>query len=63
MDKDIKSFSIDRLLDELYKLRTTPLDADDWKYKQASKRAKIVEELETRSTRDLVQALIREALR
>jgi hypothetical protein len=63
MERDIRNFSIDRLLDELYKLRTMPLDSNDWKSQQASKRAVIVAELETRSKKDLVQALIREALR
>jgi len=62
-NKDLSKFSIGELLDVIYMLRVSTLDSPEWKAKQAAAREKIVAELESRPTKDLVQALIIEAMR
>lgn len=63
MDKDLTKFSISDLLDAIYILRVSTLDSLEWKAKQAAAREKIVTELESRPAKDLVQALIIEAMK
>lgn len=62
-DKSLSEFSIDNLLDALYILKVSSLDSTEWRVKQETARAKVIAELETRPVKDLVQSLIREALR
>lgn len=62
-NKPLSEFSIDNLLDALYIVRVSSLDSAEWRAKQEAVRAKIVAELESRPVKDLVQSLIREALR
>lgn len=60
---DLSSFTIDSLLDALYMLKVHTLDGEDWKAKVQDARSKVIAELENRPVKDLVQALIKEALR
>jgi hypothetical protein len=61
--KDLTTFTIDNLLDALYMLKVQTLDSEEWKEKVQDARSKVIAELEARPVKDLVQALIKEALR
>lgn len=63
MDKEFSQFTISQLLDALYMARTSPLDSSSWREQQAAVRNKIIAELESRPVKELVQALVYEALR
>lgn len=59
---DLTQFTITQLLDGLYVIRTGRLDSPDWKLQQAAAKSMIIRELESRSSKDLVAALVEEAL-
>lgn len=61
--QDLSQFTIDNLLDALYMLKVHTLDGEEWKTKVNNARTKVIAELEARPVKDLVQALIKEALR
>ena len=59
---DLTQFTITQLLDGLYVIRTGQLDSPDWKLQQKAAKDMIIRELESRSTKDLVAALVAESM-
>lgn len=62
MSKELSHFSISSLLDGLYQLRTYPGDSALYRERMRVSREKIIAELESRPVKELVQALIAEAV-